>query len=247
MAVVFILSTGSSPAHSFPPESTQASALTSPSAPGQVNNEPTTAPIAISAACAQHNGGTVSGHVASVDDQGSIEVITGVGSIRARFAGIKLLPSGQPGQKTLQALRDLVINQPVLLVRDRAASTEIAPVPSYIFTSEKFINDELVRQGMAEIDLDAAEQSCAAVFQLSEQKARSAKVGMWAPTRVPTLTFVPFVTLDTSQQPACDCSVRLECSDFTTHAEAQACYNACNDYNSRLDDDRDGIACELLP
>jgi hypothetical protein len=41
-----------------------------------------------------------------------------------------------------------------------------------------------------------------------------------------------------------------DCSDFRTHAQAQADYNACgglwNDVN-RLDRDRDGQACERLP
>ena len=40
------------------------------------------------------------------------------------------------------------------------------------------------------------------------------------------------------------------CSNFGTRAEAQAAYQACggrgNDVH-RLDDDRDGLACESLP
>jgi len=40
------------------------------------------------------------------------------------------------------------------------------------------------------------------------------------------------------------------CTDFATHAEAQAVYDACggatNDIH-RLDQDKDGVACESLP
>jgi hypothetical protein len=68
---------------------------------------------------------------------------------------------------------------------------------------------------------------------------------MWRPTPVPTHTFVPFVTVNPNA--ACDCSIRYECSDFQTHTAAQTCFNACNDYNSRLDEDHDGLACENLP
>ena len=147
----------------------------------------------------------------------------------------------------LQTIREMVENQPVLLVRDLSAQDGTGQSFRYVFTQQQFINDELVRQGLAVVDLDSPSQSCAATFQLAEQKARSERLGVWKPVPVPTRTFVPFVTLDASNQPACDCSKRYECSDFTTHADAQACYNACNDYNSRLDADRDGLACEELP
>jgi len=56
---------------------------------------------------------------------------------------------------------------------------------------------------------------------------------------------------DTTPAP-CDCSgPDLNCSDFSTHAEAQACYEHClqqgyGDIHG-LDGDDDGIACESLP
>ena len=50
----------------------------------------------------------------------------------------------------------------------------------------------------------------------------------------------------------CDCSGNLyNCSDFKTHAEAQACYEHCLKVTGkdvhRLDGNRDGEACESLP
>lgn len=50
----------------------------------------------------------------------------------------------------------------------------------------------------------------------------------------------------------CDCTgPDLDCSDFATHAAAQACYEYClsQGYGDvfRLDGDNDGIACESLP
>ncbi len=49
----------------------------------------------------------------------------------------------------------------------------------------------------------------------------------------------------------CDCSGNtLNCADFSTHAEAQACFQACGGVNNDvhgLDGDNDGSACESLP
>lgn len=58
---------------------------------------------------------------------------------------------------------------------------------------------------------------------------------------------------DPQPQPgACDCTgPYLNCSDFATHAAAQACYEYCMSLGYGdvfgLDGDNDGIACESLP
>ena len=51
---------------------------------------------------------------------------------------------------------------------------------------------------------------------------------------------------------ACDCNgPDLDCADFVTHADAQACFEACmtQGYGDvfRLDADGNGQACEALP
>jgi len=55
-----------------------------------------------------------------------------------------------------------------------------------------------------------------------------------------------------SQTSPCNCSgPDLNCSDFSTHAQAQACYDYCKSQGYgdvfRLDSDSDGSACESLP
>jgi hypothetical protein len=77
-----------------------------------------------------------------------------------------------------------------------------------------------------------------------------------APTRTPAKKPPPPAPAPT-QAPAkpaavCSCSGNLyNCSDFATHAQAQACYNYCLSLGRgdihRLDADNDGIACESLP
>lgn len=51
--------------------------------------------------------------------------------------------------------------------------------------------------------------------------------------------------------PPCACTTdRYNCGDFTTHNEAQTCFDYCYpDHGDlhHLDRDRDGLACETLP
>lgn len=75
-----------------------------------------------------------------------------------------------------------------------------------------------------------------------------------APSSTPFPTNTPIPILPT-QPPAppqtsvqCDCYRDYDCCDFTTHSQAQACYESCGGNNwSGLDRDEDGIACESLP
>jgi len=67
-------------------------------------------------------------------------------------------------------------------------------------------------------------------------------------TPTPTITPRPPPT----PIPTCDCSGDIyNCTDFTTQAAAQACYDYCMQevgYDvHRLDRDDDGVACEELP
>jgi hypothetical protein len=77
-----------------------------------------------------------------------------------------------------------------------------------------------------------------------------------APSQTPYPTRTPVQAIVVPVQPTaviqssgnCNCSRDYNCSDFSTHAAAQACYIQCggNDW-SGLDRDKDGIACENLP
>ena len=75
-----------------------------------------------------------------------------------------------------------------------------------------------------------------------------------------TLTII-FVSLSVTNNKAnlvlaasgnCQCSGNLyNCDDFSTHEDAQACYDKCKRETGadihRLDRDKDGVACESLP
>ncbi len=184
---------------------------------------------------------------AAVIDSQTIEVWFGADSARISLAGIAL-PVEQPAaSEAVEELLALIDGQPVVLALAEEAATPNGSRAAYIYANGWFLNHELIMRGMARVDTAAPGQACAGMFQQAEQQAKSARAGIWQPTRVPTATFLPTVGLDPALQAPCDCMARPVCSDFRTRSEAQACYNACNDYNSRLDDDRDGLACEGLP
>ena len=68
-------------------------------------------------------------------------------------------------------------------------------------------------------------------------------------TPLPT-SYVPPITSYTGTCP-CDCNgPDLNCKDFSSHAEAQACFECCKKTNGdcfELDRDNDGNVCESLP
>ncbi len=251
IAAVYLYSSGASGAvsNTLPtlPEPSAVSVGTTPTPAFAGTESPVPPEIPISASCVQKNSGIREGKVLRVDRSGLLDIAAGGGILRAVLAGVDLPPGALQAELAAKKIQELVEGQPVILVSDLAAQGTPEIAHFYVFTQEQFVNYELVRQGLATVNRSATEQSCAGYLQMAEQQAHDERAGVWLPTRVPTRTFVPFVTLDPANQAGCDCASRPVCSDFKTHDEAQTCYNACNDYQSKLDSNRDGIACEELP
>ncbi|RPJ52477.1 MAG: hypothetical protein EHM21_00015 [Chloroflexi bacterium] len=225
----------------LPPTWTPQPANAAPAAGTPIPGQPLPA---LPASCALAGREFSQGTLIRVVDGNTVEVQVEGNTLRIGYAGIEVTPeSGQVAQKA----NELLNGQPVILVKDISEQDSAGRLLRYVFAGGRFINFELVRQGLAVAQVNSPDQSCAVFLQQAQQQARAERLGLWNPTPAPTKTFVPFVTLDPSAQSECDCSKRYECSDFRTHDEAQTCLNACNDYSSKLDDDRDGIACENLP
>lgn len=224
-----------------------------PEIPGQAAAEsPTVAPeppqelLLAPFDCAAQNSGAELAGSARVIDARTLEVEINGETRRIELAGLAFPEDGAHNSRAVEIAANFVAAPPLLLVRDIAQQDEDGRLARYVFSGDRFLNLDLVRLGLAQADPTAPDRSCLALFQQAEQQARAERIGIWQPTAVPTATFMPFVTLDSSREAPCDCSSRPTCADFETQSEAQACYNACNDYNSRLDLDRDGLACEEL-
>jgi endonuclease YncB( thermonuclease family) len=225
-----------------------------PGEPGEVSSASgTSAPSVLSTlpACVQNQ--QVEIHHATLSRAEAMGVLTlqlqGEEQI-FRLAGI-LLPEDAAGAAQAQAwVRSMLEGETFFLIYDRGPNGPAEanqPPAAYVLTADRFLNADLLQRGLARIDPAAANAPCANVFLQAEQQARIDRAGIWQPTRVPTATFLPLVTLDPALLPPCDCARRPTCADFATRAEAQSCFNACNDYHSQLDIDRDGLACEELP
>jgi hypothetical protein len=148
----------------------------------------------------------------------------------------------------------LVFGKNVTLIKDVSETDPYGRLLRYVIVDGLFINYELVAQGYANMASFPPDVACIPTFQEAEQEARTSSLGLWnAP---PTLAVV-IPTLSTENgdgSAACNCAgPDLDCkANFSTHAEAQACYDYCiaQGYGDvfRLDgSDNDGLACESLP
>ena len=192
-------------------------------------------------ACVPSNTEILLGQVVAVQDGESIQVQVLDGrTLWIVYAGITAPP------ESMSKNNELVSGQQVTLVKDVSGMDEMGRLPRYVLVGNRFINYELVRKGFAQV-IDSPDQACAQVFREAQTGAQADQFGLWVPTPVPTLTFVPTVGINPGDLTGCSCSVKWTCANFRSQARAQACFNACNDYNSRLDEDHDGLACEELP
>lgn len=150
----------------------------------------------------------------------------------------------------------------------------------YIYLEDgTFINEIMIKEGYAfEYTYDVP-YKYQQQFKDSQDYAQSNKQGLWADNTCagsvePTPTNTPMpsqkvypinapVATPTSTPPTstpkpqtnnaiCDCSANIyNCGDFSTHNEAQACFEYCGGINNdvhKLDgNDNDGLACESLP
>lgn len=121
-----------------------------------------------------------------------------------------------------------------------------------------FYNLEIIKQGYAYEYTYNVPYKYQTEFKQAEDYAKNNKLGLWAdgvcdesiPDVVVEQDPEPEIQLE-PQQTTCECSSnQYNCSDFTTHDEAQALFECCGGPNSDihgLDRDKDGIVCESLP
>lgn len=155
--------------------------------------------------------------------------------------------------------RDLIMGKTVLLFPDPYVGDgevenyydDEGRLLRYVLVDDHFVNYDLLRLGYARISLDYPGTQCADTFLDAQTYAMDHSLGMWSLViPAPTSTSTP--TLSSTAYAPCDCDgYDLNCSDFYSHASAQACYNYCLDEGYGdvfgLDHEGDGYACESLP
>lgn len=194
--------------------------------------------------------------VTRVIDGDTIAVSIGGVEYVVRYIGVDTPERNDPcGPEAAAANAALVEGQTVWLVKDVSETDRYGRLLRYVFVGGVFVNEQLVRDGWARSRRYPPDTAFADRFDRLAAEAQAAGLGCW-----PTGAFgggAPAPTQPSGAGTAppaavCECSANLyNCSDFSTHQQAQACYEYClslgaGDVHS-LDGDADGIACERLP
>ena len=218
---------------------------------------------------------SITGRVIAVSDGDTVKIVTAQKEeITIRFAEIDAPEKDQPyGQKSKQALSDLVFNKEVKVVRtdiDRYGRTV-----GRVYEGEKDINKEMVRAGAAWAYLQyLTDQSIVD----AESEAKAAKVGLWAlqadqiiapwewrkaqrvarnPDLYPSDAEIaverympilkpadPAAPTPASNNAGQSCRVKFTCKQMSSCTEARFYLTQCG--MSKLDRDGDGTPCETL-
>ena len=154
------------------------------------------------------------------------------------------------GLEAAEKNRDLTYGKTVSLIKDVSETDGLGRLLRYVIADGIFLNYELVAQGYAKVASFPEDIACISEFQAAEKQASAWKLGVWGEP-LPS-TPLPTGASFSGASPVCSCSGNLyNCSDFSTHASAQACYNFCQSVGRgdihRLDGDNDSSACEDLP
>ena len=196
--------------------------------------------------------------VVQVLDGASIQAVMREKTYTIRYIGIKApvfgLESEPFGPEAANLNNTLVKNQVVTLVMDTTETSEASELLCYVFAGDRFVNLEMVRQGFAQAVSAPPDTSCDADFLQAQQSAQQEHLGQWKDFVVPeTPSLTPTIDLTASATPQaaagpCNCQgPDLDCSDFGTRADAQACYDYCKKQGFGdiffIDIDHDGLAC----
>jgi micrococcal nuclease len=204
------------------------------------------------------------GTVVGVIDGDTVDVQLEDGQVyRVRYIGMDTPEQGELFYNESTAKNsELVAWQEVILIQDVSETDQYDRLLRYVIVGDTFVNYELVREGFAQPATFPPDVACVDVFKAAQENARKDEIGLWAPTPTPYPTSLPPPPTQAasggsteggdSDSSICSCSGNTyNCGDFSTHNQAQACYNYCISEGRgdihRLDGDNDGLACESLP
>lgn len=188
--------------------------------------------------------------VSKIVDGDTIDVQISGRTYRVRYIGIdtpEMSSNDCYAKEATERNRQLVQGKIVCLEKDISETDRYGRLLRYVYQGNTFINASLVREGYAQAFTYPPDVAHASDFVALQQQARNERAGLWSGCGVESesKSAAPAVAV-------CTCnSNQYNCSDFSTHAQAQECYKYClaqAGYDvHKLDGDSDGSACETLP
>ena len=194
--------------------------------------------------------------VTYVVDGDTIEIETGE---RVRLICMDTPEKGEEDYKeSKEYLEDLILYKKVKLEKDISEVGKYGRLVRYIYLKDgTFVNEVMVKEGYATAYWYEPDITLCPIIQDAEDYARRNELGTWKkeeerePEETEEETEEEEAEPEEEEQEVCDCSSNIyNCPDFSTHAEAQECFEFCGGVSNdihRLDGDNDGVACESLP
>ena len=200
------------------------------------------------------------GIVSKIIDGDTIEVFVNQNTYKVRYIGIDAPElKGEPfADQATQLNRELVDGKSIILVKDVSETDKYDRLLRYVMVENKFVNFELVRQGLAFARDYPPDIACSQALKSAQTQARADRLMLWSPTLTMTSapsSITPVITPITRSGDAipCDCTgPDLQCDDFITQAAAQTCWDYCSAQGISNPFDLDGFdhdnkVCEYLP
>jgi len=201
--------------------------------------------------------------VTKIVDGDTIEV---EGGKKVRYIGMDTPETVNP-QKSVQCFgheaaeinKEWVLGKKIRMEKDISETDRYGRLLRYVWVDEFFVNEQLVRQGYAQVSTYPPDVKYQDLFLTAQKEARENNRGLWqgcsyfGETQA-TLTPKPQPTkkaLPASTSGDYNCSANTyNCSDFQYQEDAQYVFQVCGGPASDihyLDGDKDGIVCETLP
>ena len=107
-----------------------------------------------------------------------------------RYLGLvapKLSAAAALGQLALGRNMELVYRKGVILVRDITDTDSSGTLLRYVMVEGVFVNQNLIRDGWAQVEMQSPDTACLEAFQAAEQQAQREARGIWGGGAVVTV------------------------------------------------------------
>lgn len=197
-----------------------------------------------------NNSERISAQVVKVQDGDTIEVDLGNGFVKTvRYIGIDTPETVDPrksvqcfGREASSMNKSLVENQTVFLEKDVSETDKYGRLLRYVYLGDLLVNKYLVQEGFAHSSAYPPDISRQSDFDQAEEEARLNNKGLWG-----ACGSVNYSTKSSATTSKDD----KDCSDFSTHQEAQDYFiskggSSTNNVDKLDGSDHDGQVCETL-